>query len=63
MLAQFNGVPVQVKDVAKVSVGYVRGSASPAGPSDDDVALAIVVMGRTTIPTTSSRASRQRSTR
>ena len=47
VLAQVNGVPVQVKDVAKVSVGYVPRLGIAGKDHDDDVALAIVVMGRT----------------
>jgi heavy metal efflux system protein len=47
VLAQVNGVPVQVKDVAKVSVGYVPRLGIAGKDHDSDVALAIVVMGRT----------------
>src|SRR3974390_3468981 len=47
VLTQFNGVPVQVKDVAKVTVGYVPRLGIAGRDHDDDVALAIVVMGRT----------------
>jgi heavy metal efflux system protein len=47
VLTQSNGVPVQVKDVAKVSVGYVPRLGIAGKDHDDDVALAIVVMGRT----------------
>ena len=47
VLAQVNGVPVQVKDVAKVSIGYVPRLGIAGRDHDDDVALAIVVMGRT----------------
>jgi heavy metal efflux system protein len=47
VLTQSNGVPVQVKDVAKVSVGYVPRLGIAGKDRDDDVALAIVVMGRT----------------
>jgi heavy metal efflux system protein len=47
VLAQVNGVPVQIKDVAKVSVGYVPRLGIAGRDRDDDVALAIVVMGRT----------------
>jgi heavy metal efflux system protein len=47
VLTQFNGVPVQVKDVAKISVGYVPRLGIAGKDHDDDVALAIVVMGRT----------------
>ena len=47
VLAQVNGVPIQVKDVAKVSVGYVPRLGIAGRDHDGDVALAIVVMGRT----------------
>jgi heavy metal efflux system protein len=47
VLTQSNGVPVQVKNVAKVSVGYVPRLGIAGRDHDDDVALAIVVMGRT----------------
>jgi len=47
VLTQVNGVPVQVKDVAKVSVGYAPRLGIASKDHDDDVALAIVVMGRT----------------
>jgi heavy metal efflux system protein len=47
VLTQSNGVPVQVKDVAKVSVGYVPRLGIAGRDHEDDVALAIVVMGRT----------------
>ena len=47
VLAQVNGVPVQVKNVAKVSVGFVPRLGIAGRDRDDDVALAIVVMNRT----------------
>jgi cobalt-zinc-cadmium resistance protein CzcA len=47
VLTQVNGVPIQVKDVAKVSVGYVPRLGIAGRDHEDDVALAIVVMGRT----------------
>jgi cobalt-zinc-cadmium resistance protein CzcA len=47
VLTQVNGVPVQVKNVAKVSVGYVPRLGIAGKDHDSDVALAIVVMGRT----------------
>ncbi len=47
VLAQINGTPVQVKDVAKVSVGHVPRLGIAGRDHDPDVALAIVVMGRT----------------
>jgi heavy metal efflux system protein len=46
VLAQVNGVPVQVKDVATVSVGHVPRLGIAGKDHDSDVALAIVVMGR-----------------
>ena len=46
VLTQVNGVPVQVKDVAQVSVGYVPRLGIAGKDHDSDVALAIVVMGR-----------------
>jgi cobalt-zinc-cadmium resistance protein CzcA len=47
VLAQYNGVPVLVKDIAKVSVGYVPRLGIAGKDHDDDVVLAIVVMNRT----------------
>src|SRR6202011_3675938 len=47
VLAQSNGLPIQVKDVATVSVGYVPRLGIAGRDHDDDVAAAIVVMGRT----------------
>jgi cobalt-zinc-cadmium resistance protein CzcA len=47
VLTQVNGVPIQVKDVAKVSVGHVPRLGIAGKDHDSDVALAIVVMGRT----------------
>ncbi len=47
VLTQVNGVPVQVKDVAKVSVGFRPRLGIAGRDHDDDVALAIVVMNRT----------------
>ena len=46
-LAQVNGVPVQVKDVANVDVGYVPRLGKAGRDYDDDVVAAIVVMNRT----------------
>ncbi|HEX3505389.1 MAG TPA: CusA/CzcA family heavy metal efflux RND transporter [Xanthobacteraceae bacterium] len=46
VLTQVNGVPVQIKDVAKVSVGYRPRLGIAGKDHDSDVALAIVVMGR-----------------
>jgi heavy metal efflux system protein len=47
VLTQSNGLPIQIKDVAKVSVGYVPRLGIAGKDRDDDVAAAIVVMGRT----------------
>jgi heavy metal efflux system protein len=47
VLSAFNGVPIQIKDVAKVSVGYVPRLGIAGLDHDNDVALSIVVMGRT----------------
>jgi cobalt-zinc-cadmium resistance protein CzcA len=47
VLTQSNGLPIQVKDVAHVSVGYVPRLGIAGRDKDDDVAAAIVVMGRT----------------
>jgi heavy metal efflux system protein len=47
MLAQVNGVPVQVKDVAKVRISYVPRLGIGGRDHDDDVALSILVMNRT----------------
>ena len=47
VLTQVNGVPVQVKDVAKVKVGYVPRLGIAGKDHDDDVALSIVVMNWT----------------
>ena len=46
-LTQVNGVPVLLKDVAKVEVGYVPRLGIAGKDDDDDVALSIVVMNRT----------------
>ena len=59
VLGQFNGVPMQMKDVAKVSVGYVPRLGIAGRDHQSDVAVSIVVMGRTLQPTTSCRASRR----
>ena len=47
VLAQVNGVPVQIKDVAKVTVGYVPRLGIAGRDHQPDIAAAIVVMGRT----------------
>jgi heavy metal efflux system protein len=46
-LAQFNGVPIQVKDVAKVFVGNVPRLGKAGRDNEDDVVAAILVMNRT----------------
>ena len=46
-LNQTNGVPVLVKDVAKVSVGYVPRLGKAGRDHQDDIVAAIVVMNRT----------------
>ena len=47
VLGQSNGVPVLVKDVARVYVGYVPRLGIAGRDHQDDIAAAIVVMGRT----------------
>src|SRR5262249_42177280 len=47
VLTQSGGLPIQVKDVANVSVGYVPRLGIAGRDHDDDVAAAIVVMRRT----------------
>ena len=47
LLFQSKGVPVFVKDVAKVSVGYVPRLGKAGRDHDDDVVAAIVIMNRT----------------
>ncbi len=47
VLGQFNGVPVQIKDVAKVSVGYVPRLGIAGLDHQSDIVMSIVVMGRT----------------
>ena len=46
-LGQSNGVPVFVKDVAKVSVGYVPRLGKAGRDHEDDIVAAIVIMNRT----------------
>ena len=46
-LSQTNGVPVLVKDVAKVSVGYAPRLGKAGRDHQDDIVAAIVVMNRT----------------
>ncbi|HUI97024.1 MAG TPA: CusA/CzcA family heavy metal efflux RND transporter [Xanthobacteraceae bacterium] len=47
VLAQQNGVPVFVKDVAKVYVGHVPRLGQAGRDTEDDVVAAIVIMNRT----------------
>ncbi|WP_019447716.1 CusA/CzcA family heavy metal efflux RND transporter [Cupriavidus sp. BIS7] len=47
VLTQSNGVPVQVKDVAKVKVGFTPRLGRSGRDNQDDVVTAIVVMNRT----------------
>jgi len=47
VLAQNNGVPIQIRNVAQVKVGFVPRLGIAGRDHDDDVAAAIVVMGRT----------------
>ena len=47
VLAQFNGAPVLVKDVAKVNVSYVPRLGIAGRDHEDDIVASIVVMGRT----------------
>src|SRR6201997_1513442 len=46
VLTQSNGLPIQVKNVAKVSVGYVPRLGIAGRDKDDDVVASIVVMRR-----------------
>ncbi len=46
-LTQSNGVPVQVKNIARVSVGYVPRLGEAGRDNENDVVAAIVVMNRT----------------
>jgi heavy metal efflux system protein len=46
-LAQVNGVPVQVKDVARVYIGNVPRLGKAGRDTEDDVVAAILVMNRT----------------
>ena len=47
VLTQSGGLPIQIKNVAKVSVGYVPRLGIAGRDHDDDVVAAIVVMRRT----------------
>ena len=46
VLSQSNGLPIQIKDVARVEVGFVPRLGIAGRDKVDDVAAAIVVMGR-----------------
>jgi heavy metal efflux system protein len=47
VLTQSNGVPVLVKDVAKVSVGFAQRLSRASRDDQDDIVFGIVVMNRT----------------
>jgi len=47
VLSQWNGVPILVRDIAKVNVGYVPRLGIAGRDKEDDVVAAIVVMSRT----------------
>lgn len=47
MLSSTKGLPIFVKDVAKVSVGYVPRLGKAGRDHDDDVVAAIIIMNRT----------------
>jgi cobalt-zinc-cadmium resistance protein CzcA len=47
VLTQSNGVPVLVKDIAKVRVGYVQRQSKAGRDDQDDIVFGIVVMNRT----------------
>ena len=47
VLAQTNGVPIKVKDVANVFIGHVPRLGKAGRDKEDDVVAAIVVMNRT----------------
>ena len=47
LLSQTNGVPILVKDVAKVTVGNVPRLGKAGRDHEDDVVAAIVIMNRT----------------
>jgi cobalt-zinc-cadmium resistance protein CzcA len=47
VLSQSNGVPIFVKDVAKVSVGYVPRLGKAGRDHEEDIIEAIVIMNRT----------------
>jgi cobalt-zinc-cadmium resistance protein CzcA len=47
VLQQQNGVPIRIKDVARVRTGFVPRLGIAGRDRDDDIAFGIVVMGRT----------------
>lgn len=47
VLSQVNGLPLRIKDIAKVEVGYRPRLGIAGRDKDDDIAFGIVVMGRT----------------
>jgi heavy metal efflux system protein len=47
VLTQSNGVPVLVKDVAKISIGHVQRLSRAGRDAQDDIVFGIVVMNRT----------------
>jgi heavy metal efflux system protein len=47
VVTQTNGVPVRIKDIGKVTVGYVPRLGIAGRDHQDDIVAAIVVMGRT----------------
>src|SRR6202043_300951 len=47
VLSQSNGIPVFIKDVAKVSVGYVPRLGKAGRDREDDIIEAIAIMNRT----------------
>jgi heavy metal efflux system protein len=47
VLGQFNGIPVQIKNVSKVYVGYVPRLGQAGRDDQNDIVEAIVVMNRT----------------
>lgn len=47
VISQSNSLPIRVKDVAKVSVGYVPRLGVAGKDADNDIVFGIVVMGRT----------------
>jgi cobalt-zinc-cadmium resistance protein CzcA len=46
VLTQTNGIPIQIKDVATVSIGFVPRLGIAGRDHEDDIVAAIVVMGR-----------------